>query len=89
MSIDNNDGGGGRRFALLGLQRFLAIRVPEETAPTNLLTYEDALRIGQKLCERWPIFAGRPAPCLDEHGWADLVLFVLRSARDSADDTCR
>jgi hypothetical protein len=82
MNEGDDSSSGGRRNALPGLQRFLALQMPDEGGARQLVTYDDALTIGQSLSERWSIFTGQRAPSLDEHGWADIVLFVLRAAWD-------
>lgn len=54
------------------------------TAP--LLTFAEAEAVGRKLQARWEAMAGTTPLPADDLAWADIVQFVLRKARDVADE---
>lgn len=54
-----------------------------------VLSHDAATRIGAKLSSKWKSLVGLPAPAHDDLIWADLVQFILYSAREHARDAER
>lgn len=52
------------------------------TAPT--LTFDQAERVGQALCDRWHTITGKAPMADDSMAWGDIVQFVLRTAGEVA-----
>jgi predicted protein tyrosine phosphatase len=53
--------------------------------PAPLVTFAEAETIGQQLHDRWAKMTGKAPLQRDDLGWADLIQFVLRTARDVVD----
>lgn len=50
---------------------------------TNIprLQYDDAVRVGRRLCNRFLDLLGAKPPIAADEAWADVTQFVLRHAR--------
>jgi hypothetical protein len=57
----------------------------QQSRRPDLLTFEQALRVGELLHDRWSIMAGDVPLTRDDMAWGDIVQFVLRSATAEVD----
>jgi hypothetical protein len=55
------------------------------TKPAPLVTFAEAEEIGRQLHDRWEKMTGAAPLTRDDLGWADLIQFTLRTARDVVD----
>lgn len=52
----------------------------QQSRRPDLLTFGQALRVGELLHDRWSIMAGTVPLSRDDMAWGDIVQFVLRTA---------
>jgi hypothetical protein len=60
--------------------------IADLAAPMPLLAFDEAEQVGRALHDHWVKMAGEAPMGADDMGWADVVQFVARKAREIADE---
>ena len=58
----------------------------ETPEPVPLLAFEEAEKVGRALHDHWVKMAGEAPMPAEDMGWADMVQFVARKAREIANE---